>query len=214
MFTSAEAKNGPSSLPASMLMSVTDNLNSQVSGGKTRAAPACGPAWDLSSEYGSFDDPLFAEDRAKLAARIDELEALAACPALKLGLADSLDPSGTEGLVAVLRRSLLISDKISLLQDNLTVYVNCVLAVDGGDLRAKELKGISSALNARADAAQSAFDLFFSRASDEAVGSALADEVVQPHRFRISQLRKYRFRLLDLPEEKLLAAMRTVGFSA
>ncbi len=172
------------------------------------------PGWDLTPEYLSFDAPAFAADLERVRELAAELESLAPCAAAALPHAADLDPEREPELLAVLARSFAIGDEIDARFGSLRVYTNCTASVDGGNARAKELRGLFSTLGARIDQAESAFSLLLARASEPFARAALALPEAAGQGFRVAQARKYRDRLLELPEEKIIAALSPDGKDA
>ena len=206
-----------------MLGSSPMQSDNSSSSGASAAPSALGgaatppPAWDLSPEYASFDDPAFASDLARVEALAAELEALAplAAAALARGAGlEALDPASEPGLVAAVLSSFAIGVEIDERFGNLRVYANCVASVDGGDARAKEYRGRFGSLGARIEKADSAFALLLARAPEAFVKAVLAAPEAAGQAFRVSQARKYRDRLLELAEEKTIAALAPDGRDA
>ncbi|MBL8967243.1 MAG: M3 family oligoendopeptidase [Spirochaetaceae bacterium] len=176
--------------------------------------PAAPPAWDLSPEYASFEDPVFTADLARVETLAAELESLEPLAAAALPRAEALDPAAESALAAAVLRSFVVGEELDRLFGNCRVYANCVASVDGSNARAKELRGVFSSLGARIDKAGSAFALLLARASEPFVAAVLADPAAAPEAFRVGQSRKYRDRLLELVEEKVAAALSPDGLHA
>ena len=172
------------------------------------------PAWDLSPEYSSFDDPVFASDLARTRELAAELERLEPVAAAALARAGSLDPAREAALVDAVAAAFAASGEIDERFGNLAVFTNCVASVDGRDARAKEYRGVFASLGARVEKAWNAFALLLARASGPFVAAVLARPEAKGQAFRVGQERKYADRLLDLAEEKVVSALSPDGLEA
>jgi oligoendopeptidase F len=179
-----------------------------------RTAASEPPAWDLSPEYSSFDDPVFISDLARVEVLAAELEGLSPDAASALARAQSLKPEAETGLLVSLRRSAAIEKEIEAIFGNIATYANCVASVDGRNARAKELRGVFSALDARVDKAGSAFHLLVARCSEAFAEAFLASPEAEGLAFSVLQQRKYRDRLLELAEEKVVSSLSPDGLNA
>jgi len=180
----------------------------------TQIAAGSPPAWDLSPEYESFDDPAFAADLARVKELAAELERLEPKAAAFLPRAESLEPASEPGLVDAVAAAFAIDDELGSRFGNLSVFANCVASVDGRDARAKELRGVFSALGARIEKASNAFGLLMARASEAFAEAVLARDEARGQAFGVGQARKYRDRLLELAEEKVVSALAPDGLSS
>jgi oligoendopeptidase F len=178
--------------------------------------PAAGspPAWDLSPEYHSFDDPEFAADLARVDELVAELENIAPAAATVLHRAETLEPESEQSLLDLIAMAFALGDEITARFGNLCVYTNCIASVDGRDERAKALRGQFASMGARVDKAWNPVSLLLARASEDFVRAALERPQAVGHAFRIGQTRKYRGRLLDLNEENVVSALAPDGLDA
>jgi len=181
----------------------------------TATAPTDGcPAWDLSAEYPSFDHPSFAADLETIGALLAEMEALSPLAEEALERAGRLDPVTDATLLESALRFLELKTRLETLFDNVATYTGCRASLDGQDARAKELRGVFSTLGSRIDKAESAFALLLARASDPFESALLASPRASGDAFAIRQARKFRDRLLELPEERVVSSLYPDGFEA
>jgi len=190
------------------------NQHDDLVRGPTAASAAECPAWDLSSEYPSFDHPSFAADLEAIEALLAELEALSPTAEEALERADRLDPASDGALLESALRFLELKTRLETLFDNVRTYANCRASLDGQDAKAKELRGVFSTMGARIDKAESAFALLLARASDSFADALLASPRASGDAFAIRQARKFRDRLLELSEERVVSSLYPDGFEA
>ncbi len=169
------------------------------------------PAWDLSREYASFDDPAFHADLAEINRLLGILEGGA--PRIKEGLdrAETLDPGRDRDLLGLLQDLLAGMDSLVVLVDNLSAYAACMASVDGKDPVAKEYRGSLSELGARVDAALAPMDQVLARCPEAFLQPLLDSPQGGGHRFRIGQMRKYRQRLLGVELEEAILRLGVNG---
>jgi oligoendopeptidase F len=179
----------------------------------TGSAAEC-PAWDLSSEYPSFDHPSFAADLEKIGAFLAQLEALSPEAERSLERAGSLDPAADAALLESALRFLELRTSLETVFDNVRTYAGCRASLDGQDARAKELRGVFSTMGAHIDKAESSFSLLLARASDAFADALLASPRAAGDAFAVRQARKFRDRLLELPEERVVSSLYPDGFEA
>jgi oligoendopeptidase F len=191
-------------------MNQPDNL---ARGPAAVSASEC-PAWDLSEEYPSFDHPSFLADLEAVDALLSELEGLSPEAEKALARAEGLDPAADADLLESALRFLERRTRLETLFDNLRTYANCRASLDGQDAKAKEFRGIFSTLGARIDKAESAFALLLARASDAFAEALLASPRASGDAFAIRQARKFRDRLLELHEERVVSSLYPDGFEA
>lgn len=191
-------------------MSPHDKLSGQAAHG---VAAGC-PAWNLGAEYLSFDDPAFAADVAAIEALLAEMESLSPAAEASLARAGDLDPEAEGGLLEDAWRFCGLRTKLETLFDNVRTYASCHASLDGRNALAKEYRGVFSAMGARLDNAEMAFLLLFARSSDAFAGALLASPRASGDAFAIRQSRKYRDRLLELPEERVATSLAPDGFDA
>ena len=190
------------------------NQHDELARGPAAASASECPAWDLSAEYPSFEHPSFAADLEAIEALLAELEALSPEAELALEGAGDLDPSADAALLESVLHFLEQRTRLETLFDNVRTYVSCRASLDGRDARAKELRGVFSTMGARIDKAESAFSLLLARASDAFAEAILTSPRASGDAFAIRQARKFRDRLLELPEERVVSSLYPDGFEA
>ncbi|MFZ4616898.1 MAG: M3 family oligoendopeptidase [Rectinemataceae bacterium] len=171
-------------------------------------------AWDLSSEFDSFEGGRFVADLARVRELAALIEALGSSLEPSLARAAALDPEADAAALDACQRSLGFSLEASTLLSDLSVYTNCVSSVDGTDAEARQFRGILSALSARLEKASSAHDLLLALASEAFVAVVLQSPEGRPHAFLVGQARKYSDRLLPLALENTVTTLSTDGFQA
>ncbi|MDP3178771.1 MAG: M3 family metallopeptidase, partial [Spirochaetaceae bacterium] len=125
-----------------------------------------------------------------------------------------IDATADRELLAACKECLATGERADRLLSNLRVFVSCVLAVDAGDVRGKELRGELTSLGSRFAVAVAPVELLLARAPEAFFEACVSDPSLAQHRFRLSQERKLARHRLSLPEEKLLAAMAPDGIAA
>ncbi len=176
--------------------------------------PIGAPAWDLDDEYSSFDDPRFVKDLERAKALLAGLELSVSGLEPAFARAEDLDPAEETALLDLAEESLLAMDEVDVLLQNLRVFANCLASVDSGDVRAKEYRGILSALGAVDERIEGNLDLLLARASRSFVEAFLSRPATAAHRFRVSLLRKHRDHLLELSVESALSSVKSDGLHA
>lgn len=172
------------------------------------------PAWNLGTEYDSFDDPRFFADLEEAKAILCGLEAKQAeLKQLLTGL-DALDPGVDLAALDLLSWVFTQGEALGDRLQNLATYASCVASVDGSDSRAKEYRGVLSSLHARVEAALGAAEILLARAPEPFITALLARPEAAGQAFRVGQLRKYRARLLDLSVESALSSLGPDGHHA
>lgn len=197
-----------------MLPSLAMNQHDDLVRGPAAAPAAECPAWDLSAEYPSFEHPSFAADLEAIGALLSDLEALSSEAERALEGAEGLDPVADAALLESALRFLELRTRLETLFDNVRTYASCRASLDGRDAKAKELRGVFSSMGARIDKAESAFALLLARASDAFAEALLASPRASGDAFALRQARKFRDRLLELPEERVVSSLYPDGFEA
>lgn len=190
------------------------NQHDDLVRGTAAASAAECPAWNLASEYPSFDHPSFAADLEAIGSFLEELEKFSPEAERALERAETLDPAADADLLESALRFLELRTRLETFFDNVRTFASCRASLDGQDARAKELRGVFSTMGARIDKAESAFSLLLARCSEPFAKALLASPRAAGDAFAIRQARKFRDRLLELPEERVVSSFYPDGFEA
>ncbi len=164
-----------------------------------------GPAWDLSTEYDSVDDP-------RLQADLHELEALLA-QVLDLNerlQGDSSRDSAVEAAQAIAK----LRDAASILLSNVSTYANCLLSVNARDAGAQVLNGSLQSYRKQFGDAFEPWSQFVDGADDAQIERYLSDPEVAPSAFLVHHSRARRHEKLSLSEESLVNGLSQDGIHA
>ena len=179
------------------------------------AAPAAGPAWDLTSEYPSIRSAPFRADVAKLESSIAALEAMSASVgAAAVERAATLDPARDAAPLLDLRRFAVADADARELLGNLSVYAACALSTDGSDAEAAAMRGFLDGLSARLGAASASLTLALTLCPEPFFDAFSSAPETARFRFALSRERKRRALALPLPAERALATMAADGLHA
>ena len=169
-----------------------------------------GPAWDNSTEYGGYSDPMLLADLARVAALIAQIDTCS------LALAATVEHGrfSDSGPATAACDLLLLRDEALTLAGNVTTYASCALSVNGADGEAKKLLNRVEQERARLAVALQPLQMWVAMADETVMAVFFAHPVTHPHRFAISRLRKERDHLLTLAEEKLVKSLEIHGPAA
>lgn len=172
------------------------------------------PAWDLSSEYTSYEDSVFKRDYERTLELISALEKEDKKFEPLLSHVTELTESESNEAAKSAREMLLMKDELAESFGNLHVYVHCTLSVNAKDEKAKEFKGVFTALSARLVNASSALFIFLARCTDSVFNACLQGEKARAHLFKLTCVREEAYQLLDLELEKQMTSLKSDGFTA
>ncbi|UOF02973.1 M3 family oligoendopeptidase [Bdellovibrio reynosensis] len=171
-------------------------------------------AWNIESEYPSYNSSEFAADFELVSQKVALLEKRVAQISSELSstLDNGKDLSGA--LVDQLQAIVIDAEEAGVLAWNMGTYLNCVLSVDSTDEGAKAKRSELSALSSRSSQAFVPVDNFIIRCSEKTLMALLAHPLVAPSEFLWRHSRKLRETVLSNNEEALLEAVSTPGLRA
>lgn len=173
-----------------------------------------GPAWDLSTEYASPDDPAIDGDLAELARLLGVIEGRGGLLADAVSRGFEFD-DGQRGHAIEAAREIhaMGEEAVKLLADPGT-YAHCLLSVDAGDPAAQALQGRLKSVEVRFRTAMEPLSQFLDLAPENLVQEYLDDERVRASAFTVQHSRRRRHELLGLREENLVNALGQDGIHA
>ncbi len=160
-----------------------------------------GPAWDLSDEYDSVDDPRVQQDLAELDDLLSRVETLN----------EAL--TGDDGLAAA-QQIAKLGEQCGRLLANVATFAHCLLSVDAQHEGAQKLSGSLQAVRKRYGDLFEPLSQFVDDADDEVIAAYLADPEVAPSAFIVEHGRKRRHENLSLSEESLVNGLSQDGVHA
>ncbi|MFW7377988.1 MAG: M3 family oligoendopeptidase [Oligoflexus sp.] len=180
-----------------------------------KTAKIQGPSWDNSAEYQDFSSSELAADRQRCLKLIEEFMQKSN------GLAPDIQ-HWSEGVQAQATTTQLktaieltqMKCEIRILVGNLATYAQSALSVDGSIEDAKILLGQAQSLQAKANAAFQAHNMWLSLAPEATIAQYLADPTCQADSFFVSRLRLKREQILSLAEEELIKQLEIDGPTA
>ena len=160
-------------------------------------------AWDLTSEYPSFDSKEFNTEFLTATTKIQDITE-------KI---EKLKGSFSKDIPAI-QEILLQREQISILVWNMSTYLMCQLSVDSSlaavQARSSELK----ALNSKFKQALVPIDNFLSSCEDQVINAVLEHPLLQPAKFEWQQSRSLKDYLLTESEETLVKGLSMSGHHA
>lgn len=173
-----------------------------------------GPAWDLSSEYASFNDALFSDDLTKLEQLIPSVASLGNTIAQYVPHSETLDASKHKELLEETRQFAELYEQAIILRANLGTYANCMLSTDGSNADAKRIRGMLVEKSAVLNSASAAVFLILKLCPDAFFETFCNLPNMNRFRFMLQQERKLRNQVLPLDVEKALSTMSPSGYTA
>lgn len=164
-----------------------------------------GPAWDLSDEYKSVDDPQIQADLARLDEILDRVAVL--------NEQFGADETG-QGSIAAAQQITKFSEMGGRLLSNVSVYASCILSVDSQHDAAQKLNGSLQRYRKRFGDLFEPLSQFLDSASEDAIQQYLADPDVSPNAFKVHHSRKRSHEKLSLDEESLANGLSQDGIHA
>lgn len=181
---------------------------------KNNTDTIAGPAWDLSSEYGSLDAPSVEEDLQRAIGLIERVEALGKQISPLVPRAEQLTEVETKQAVAWAQEAAKQREAAEVLLWNVSTFVNCELSCDAKNEKGKKLLSRVQPLSARLAGAASPFSLYLQHASDAAAEAYLAAPHTKAERFALMQERHLKVFSLSLKEEELAIELSVNGPTA
>ena len=173
-----------------------------------------GPAWDLSTEYASPDDPAINVDLAELARLLGEVEGKNAALVDAVSRTFEFEDGQRSHAIAAARAIHATGEEAIRLLANPGTYAHCCLSVDGEDAAALALKGRLQSLEVRFRTAMEPLSQFLDLAPDDLIDEYLDADRVRPSAFAVQHSRRRRHELLSLREENLVSALGQDGIHA
>ncbi len=171
-------------------------------------------AWNIESEYPSYNSDAYQKDFSSLAALLENFEK--AISAIQNSLATSVetgkDPD--DSLVEVLQSLLKNKETAMVLSFNLSTYLNCIMSVDSKDETALTKYSELEILSSKVWQSLIPVDKFLQRCSDVFLQKVLNHPELKAAEFLLQYERKMKEKLLSNAEETLLVAMSNPGLHA
>lgn len=160
-------------------------------------------AWNIESEYPSYNAPEFLAEFELTKNKVDQLEK--DLKALVLPW---------ENQIAQIQKIWIDSEATGILLGNMSTYLSCTLSVDSSLSEARAKKSEVEALGSRMSQVLVPLTTFMIRCSDETVRQILSHPELQAATFKWNQERRLQPIMLSNEEEALVQAMSIPGHHA
>lgn len=160
-------------------------------------------AWNIESEYPSYNSPEFQTEFDLTKAKVDQLDA--AVKSLKTPF---------DSQTSVIQKILIDAEAAGVLIGNMHTYLSCHLSVDSSLDEAQAKKSQVQSLSSRLSQILVPVENFMKRCSEETLQGILAHPELAPAEFEWSQERRLKPFMLSDEEETLLQALGTPGLHA
>nr|WP_295905481.1 M3 family oligoendopeptidase [uncultured Bdellovibrio sp.] len=171
-------------------------------------------AWDIESEYSSYNSPEYKAEFDGVFTLVNSLEKLAESMkvALQISSEEGRDPADSH--VEGLQKFLLDKETATTNAYNMMTYVHSVLSVDSSDQGAQAKESELTSLTSRLWQVSIPVSNFLTRCSDGFLAKVLAHPELKPSEFLWKNQRELRMTLLSDGEETLLEAVSNPGMRA
>lgn len=171
-------------------------------------------AWDIESEYTSYNSPEYKAEFEGVVTLVNSLEKLA--DTMKVALQASSDEGRdpADSLVEGLQKFLLDKETATTNAYNMMTYVHSILSVDSSDQGAQAKESELTSLTSRLWQVSIPVSNFLTRCSDGFLAKVLAHPELKPSEFLWKNQRELRMTLLSDGEETLLEAVSNPGMRA
>ncbi|MEN9809533.1 MAG: hypothetical protein RLZZ488_1100 [Pseudomonadota bacterium] len=169
-----------------------------------------GPHWNNSSEYRDIESPDFVEDVELLKKQMAKIAEQAKLFDAEVQRCQQLSQSDIE-LVEAASRLRAAADDAFVVGANLGTFVSCLLSVDGGHSKARQMQAVLRQLMTQLGESLTSLELILTQSGESFAQACLARQEFSPHRFAVSQERTWAPFLLGLDAEKLLTRFSVNG---
>jgi len=171
-------------------------------------------AWNIESEYPSYESAEYAADFSLLLKKTENLEAQVSTLETELRQAAEVSTDLGAPFVPAVQKILLEREEASVLSANLGTYLNCVLSVNSADTAAQAKYSELQSLSSRLWQALIPVQNYLRRCSEEFLRQVLNHPELQAADFYWNEQRELKPLLLSDKEETLLEALSTPGIRA
>ena len=173
-----------------------------------------GPAWDLSSEYTSTDDPRIDTDLAQMSELMDRIEEANEDVLPYLDVDASFKRADDKRILESLWTILDLGEQAAMLLNNVSTYCNCLLSVNGLDEKARTLEGRLTAYDVRYLEVIQPSKQCLKVAPDTFIEQYLTNEQASQTAFKLNHERKLRNQMLPIQQENLVNGLSQDGIHA
>ena len=173
-----------------------------------------GPAWDLSSEYTSTDDPRIDTDLAQMSELMDRIEAANEDVLPYLDVDASFERADDKRILESLWTILDLGEQAAMLLNNVSTYCNCLLSVNGLDEKARTLEGRLTAYDVRYLEVIQPSKQCLKVAPDTFIEQYLTNEQASQTAFKLNHDRRLRNQMLPIQQENLVNGLSQDGIHA
>jgi oligoendopeptidase F len=169
------------------------------------------PTWNNSNIYKNINDERIDEDINRIGELLDQFERNCSIFSDVIENVEELAPDEINYYIECAQ--ILSRDRLDISMDlsTLSVFASCVLSVDAQNSKAKEIESKVSDLHGHLGQSRKPLDLFLLRCNERVLSRFLEDESIKELKFHINHRRLDRDFLLNVGEEKLIAALENDG---
>ncbi|WP_374075951.1 M3 family oligoendopeptidase [Bdellovibrio bacteriovorus] len=171
-------------------------------------------AWNIESEYPSYNSPEYKAEYDGVVEKINSLEKLVESLQGTLRAATEAGKDPADSVVEGLQRFLLEKEITSTNAYNMSTYLSCTLSVDSSDNGAQAKQSELQSLLSRLSQISIPVSNFLTRCSDGFLAKVLSHPELKPAEFSWKNQRELKSTLLSDNEETLLEAVSNPGLRA